>query len=76
MFSQMQPDVPYLPVDEFARRWGVTPQAVRGMVHEGKLPIKRKKRGEKNEYINMLALWEHARQDMEEQTKDSFFSVF
>ena len=55
---------------------GVTPQAVRGMVHEGKLPIKRKKRGEKKVYINMLALWEHARQDMEEQTKDSFFSVF
>ncbi|WP_159739237.1 DNA-binding protein [Vibrio atypicus] len=76
MNNPMQLDMPYLPVDEFARRWGITPQAVRGMVHEGKLPIKRKKRGEKKVYINMLAFWEHARQDMEEQAKDNFFRVF
>jgi hypothetical protein len=76
MNNPIQLDMPYLPVDEFARRWGITPQAVRGMVHEGKLPIKRKKRGEKKVYINMLAFWEHARQDMEEQPKDNFFRVF
>jgi hypothetical protein len=72
----MQPDMPYLPVEEFARRWGVTPQSVRNMAHEGKLPIKKKKRGEKKVYINMLVLWEHAQVDADENAKDSFFRTF
>ncbi|WP_186171719.1 helix-turn-helix domain-containing protein [Vibrio chagasii] len=72
----MQPDMPYLPVEEFARRWGVTPQSVRNMAHEGKLPIKKKKRGEKKVYINMLVLWDHAQVDADENAKDSFFRTF
>lgn len=75
MSVPLQPDMPYLPVDEFARRWGITPQAVRGMIHEGKLPIKRKKQGEKKVYINMLLLWEHARLDSEE-CSHLFFEKF
>ncbi len=76
MNTSIQLDVPYLPVEEFARRWGVTPQSVRNMVHEGRLPIKKKKRGEKKVYINMLVLWEHAQADADERAKDSFFSAF
>ncbi len=72
----MQLDMPYLPVEEFARRWGVTPQAVRNMIHEGKLPTKKRKRGEKKRYINMLALWKHAEEDAERQENDSFHRVF
>ncbi len=72
----IQLDMPYLPVEEFARRWGVSEQAVRNMIHEGKLPAKKKKRGEKKRYINMLALWQHAQEDADESAKDNFFRVF
>ncbi|WP_414931832.1 DNA-binding protein [Vibrio europaeus] len=76
MNASIQLDMPYLPVEEFARRWGITPQAVRNMVHEGKLPTKKKKRGEKKVYINMLVLWEHAQADADERAKDNFFRTF
>lgn len=76
MNMPIQPDMPYLPVEEFARRWGVSEQSIRNMIHEGKLPAKKKKRGEKKRYINMVALWEHAQDDANERSKDSFFSAF
>lgn len=76
MINSIQPDTPYLPVEEFARRWGVSPQSVRNMIHEGRLPIKKKKRGEKKVYINMLVLWEHAQADADERAKDNFFRAF
>lgn len=48
-------DSPYLPIPEYARRTGQQITAVQTDVNRGKLPIRKKKKGEKVE-INMLAL--------------------
>lgn len=48
-------DTPYVTVDEYARRTGLTSDAVQTMCKRGQLPVKERKKGERF-FINMNLL--------------------
>ncbi|TCJ98808.1 hypothetical protein EV694_1235 [Volucribacter psittacicida] len=56
----IQVDMPFLPVEEFARRNGVDAKAVRRLVGKGVLPIRNRPSGKGKIYINMIALMKEA----------------
>tara|TARA_R110002033_G_scaffold159416_1_gene195695 strand:- start:319 stop:519 length:201 start_codon:yes stop_codon:yes gene_type:complete len=55
-----QIDAPFISSEEYARRVGLTSRAVRGLISEGRLPIRKKLKPQERPFINMLALAKEA----------------
>ncbi|MCL1050360.1 DNA-binding protein [Shewanella abyssi] len=55
-----QIDAPFISFEEYARRAGIQPSAVRAQVREGRLPIRPKLKPQERPFINMLALAKEA----------------
>ncbi|GAA4892566.1 DNA-binding protein [Ferrimonas pelagia] len=56
----IQLDTPFLTVEEYAKRVGLSIRAVQGQIYRGQLPIKSKTKPNERTFINMLALFDEA----------------
>jgi hypothetical protein len=55
-----QIDAPFVSSEEYARRVGISVRAVRGLISDGRLPIRKKLKPNERPYINMLAIAKEA----------------